>query len=331
MKLILQKWLQKKNKLTDNQILEIRKSLYKKYSSTMRSASAIVSKNKDLNKVKFEANGNGFEYFPNQDIFVGDIVCFDSYAYHDGLEGKEAVKSYDKMKNDILNLMKELKSNSKFKDVNFRLMGDDGESLNEYITSMKKCASSGSVPSNMVYLSIIVKRSEFCKMIVPDNHKSDFYDDEMLCRKYDEFVKFLKYPKMLAGGFFWCGTLKDMCIIIEMSYTELYSIISKNIKLSGAEMIDPKYFEDPNYGKKVSKSVGKCIKIEQYDGDEVVWSVDKKKLFYIGYEHNEFGDFSTFPYSDMDLEDIANNHDVAGFMRQLLKAYDESKHYNIIK
>lgn len=329
MKLILQKWLQKKNKLTDNQILEIRKALHNKYGNVGKKIKTIISKtNKKLKEVVFDEYGD-FEYDKDHDTFYKDIISFDSYPYHYDLQGSEAAKSYDEMKKDLSKLISQLKI--EFKELNLFFTDDEGKDLNEYISEMKKYVLNDNyAPSNIIYLCAVVKRSVFAKMI-PSEADIKKNVEANLYKKYDEFVKFLKNPKELNTNIFWSGTLKNICQIIGMSFSTLNEIISKNNKSSGNFIVGEYAYEDQKYSKKVSDTIGKCLVIEIGEPYAVVYSISKHKIYYLNFEHNEFEEFSELPFDDNDLVDYVYDSDKKSSIKNLLKEYDSKKGYNIIK
>lgn len=319
--------------LSDSQMNEVKNAAKKNFAPAIKSALKCLQSFGNLKSVSFGIRASqGFRYDKYNDEVSCYIEGFDNYAYNKSATGSEAIKLLNEFKSDISKYFSMIQKENP--GVNFVIMDYEGYDIGGFTEYMKKYVNKyDKVPSNSIGLYILLKKSEYEKLAPSE---SDIKEAEMkkYLKKYDEFAKFLKSPHKLSGSF-WSGTIFAICKIIGMSSSELNSIVSSNIKPTGTKKINGNWFDnDPDWGKKISAKLGSCYTIESSDGEEIVYSVPNKKMYWISYEHTECEEFfnENYPYVDRDFEEaVYENDELKAELKKRFKEYDSVKKYNLIK
>lgn len=313
---------------SQKQIESVKEILNNKFSDILRkSKNIIIKKYKRLKSASYNNDNFRFRY----DNYFKEFVCyvegFGNYAYEEELEGKEAIKAIEDFGKDLNSLIKEFNQELKPYKLKSVIEDDEGYNISEYISYMKKYINEGEyVPSNAVSLSVHINPKNI-KSIIPSEDQIKENDRKKYLQLYDEFVKFLKNPHKLQGNL-WSGTIRDICVIIGMSSEKLNSIVSSNIK----KMTVYSFGKDDEFKSYLQKHIGDYYIIENDYDNQIVYSISKKKLYYINYEHEDCEIFfNNYPYNSKEFEDIVfNKGEELKAIQNLFKEYDKEKKYNII-
>jgi hypothetical protein len=291
-----------------------------------------ISKFKDLQNVSYNREEYGYfqynKYSKYPEEFYMIIDGFGNYPYemreHDVEKG---IKLLNKFKVDLINLQKAFQANlPKNAKLNVAIEDEEGQSINRFIEYMSKyIKEDGYAPSNDVKLRVYISQKDV--KIISDAEVKNAKEQKYL-KIYEEFIKFLKNPHVLSGSL-WSGQIADICRIKDISSKKLNEIVAKNIKRVGSPKdINPNSFDQSDYGKDVSKSLGKCYTLENLDGFQLVYSINKKSLYWLDYQHCEYDIFyHNYEYSSREFEDAAFGYDDR-FKKRLLELFESYDNQN---
>lgn len=233
---------------------------------------------------------------------ISIVVYFDS-------ETKGTLKDYTKYIKETISKNRKLPKNPPEVFLVYQYSGDGV--LNEYNKATKKTKSN----------------SNTFKLKESDKNK--------YMKMYVNFVKFMQHPHKLNYDI-WGGVIKDFCIILDISSERCNCIIAKNMKPIGSKStINPKWFMDePEYGEKVSKDIGYCYFLENGDGEDLVYSISKKKCYVLNYEHNTCEEFYKGYSSDIQgLEEVlyGYNDGMKNILKNLFEEYNKTHNIKVFE
>lgn len=315
--------------LSEKQTENVKEILNEKFSKIIeKSKENNIKKYKRLKSVSYNNKTFKFRYDKYYKEFVCYIEGFGNYAYEENLKGENAIKSIDEFGKDLNSLIKDINQELKQYKLKINTEDDEGYNLTEYIKYMKKYIINGTyVPSNAITVSVHIN-PKYIKSFIPSENQIKENEKKKYLQLYDEFVKFLKNPHKLQGNL-WSGTIRDICEIVGISSEKLNNIVSSNIKNMNVYSFKNK---EDEFKKYLQKQIGDHYIIENDFENQIVYSISKKKLYYINYEHEECEIFfNNYPFNSKEFEDIVfDNGEELKSVRNLFKEYDKNKKYNII-
>jgi hypothetical protein len=266
--------------------------LDKTYKDTIISAfKKSISKFKDLQNVSYNREEDGwFRREPYRNYFKMDLEGFGNYAYekheHDT---SKAIRLTNKFKEDLTNLSKMIQSSlPKNSKLHVAVTDVEGDPLTELISNLVHGIKEGRTPSNDALLTVYISVNDV--KIASEDEVQNAKEREYL-KIYEEFIKFMKKPHALNNSL-CSGQIADICRIKGISSKRLNEVVAKNVTRIGTPKdIIPNSFAQPDYGEDVSEILGKCYILESLDGTQLVYSIRKKRLYWIDYEHCAYNIF----------------------------------------
>lgn len=316
-------------KLCDDQYLG---KIIKIYKSVIKNIEYLKSRAyNNFNNIRFyfDRHDNDYEIYLRLDSYV-------NYAYNGGFStysGKEAVIEKNKFKEDMLNLKNQLSVALKPLNMTVRFIGYDNNgnmvNLSEFFKILDKSITEKSkdIPDLTVTCFIIPTEGALNKLkqktfIIKENDKKKYLS------LYDKFANFIKNPHKLSGDF--CAYhISDICKIINMSSKRLNELVSNNIKPIG---IQKTFKDNDDFYKYLKKIIGNYYIID-YDGESeyIFYSINKKKMYYVDFEHEECEIFyNNYPFDSDEFGDLIHNNNIEP-VRSLFKEYDAQKNYNLFQ
>ena len=323
--------------MSDKQRTELINLLNKKYVNEISKVyKSCISKCPKLKKYTYNRSNLQFRYdkYIDPDSIVCYIDAFSNYPYEDGVEGEKAIKLLNDMKNDLNKLDNLLKENLKPLKVTHKFLDADEDtydSISGYIDIMSKYIKDyGYVPSNVITLYIIIKIDKV-KSLIPSEDAIKKSERDKYLKLYDDFAKFIKHPYKLSGTGFWSGHIHDICKLIGMSSERFNELVSDNISTVGSKV---SYKTDDEFNNYLNTRIGDHYILESSDSTRLVYSINKKRVYYIDYESEECEIFyNNYPYTSKELEDFVygNNEEDISMIKSLFKERDKDKKYNLFK
>lgn len=288
------------NKLSQDQKKEITSSLNKNYGPKINTiVQSCLKSVADLSKYCEDSTYGEFRgFYANNDNFIAQIDL-PSYAYTNKPDNKNEVhKLINKYVKDTTSFATLLKKTISAQigqglfTTNVRDLYNDYPS-GVYKTTMLYCYDNGNyIPPFDLSVSLIAT-PKLIKSLTPTNDQITNIKNQNYINKFKKFNEFLKKPFRLNNSFS-ASDIMAICRIIGMSSDQLNSIISRNISQIGkVETINPNWFSDPDYAKSMINKIGtQYYEIEDIGGEyDLIYSIKMRKLYLLGYEHNDFCEF----------------------------------------
>lgn len=323
------------SKIESHDTEQVIKQLNEKYINDLNKIyKEIVSKCKRLRKYSNNRSEIRFRYNKRSESFVCYLDGFTNYAYEEDKKGKEGIKLLDNMKSDLEEMDKLLKEKLKPLKLKHKFINSENDgyvSISEYIESEKEYINKYNyLQDSAICLYITIDTNNIKSLKVSSSIKNK----ETYVKLYNEFAKFINRPYKLSGSGFNSTHISDICKIIGMSSERFNEYVSDNINTVGTkESFDPNNGDFDTY---LSKRIGDHYILELTDkssGSKLVYSIDKKRVYYLNYEHKNCEIFyNDYPYSSKELEDFLLSEDSKkSEMKELFRQVDVEKKYNLIK
>ncbi|MBR6289344.1 MAG: hypothetical protein IKR19_08415 [Acholeplasmatales bacterium] len=257
-----------------------------------------------------------FDYDIKKKVCYVNIISFENYAYTRQNKSKDV---QIELTNKFISDVKSFKESLQKVLTNFKLSiyVDGFKNIDAYKNSVISDINNGNkLPSNTFDIIAIIDKKE-TKAANPGNSEESL---DMFKRLLKEFNKFINHPFKMSSRSFYGAHVAGICKVCDISSEKLNEKVSKNIKSFGAKM--PK-------NEKVASELGKCIILESFNNEEILYSIDKKKMYYVNYNTGESGLFyNSYPHTDKKFEKaVAENSkaEIKGLFRMLA----EENKYNI--
>ena len=299
--------------LSGTQIARATKLLNEKYEKIIASIyKKSIAKYSKLKKVGYY-DGVWFDYDQGEECFKSVIAIIQTYPDKFGEHcGKaELIRMAKEYKKDLQAFEKDMNSLvPKDSGIDIAIYDEvDRFNIDKFVQYMINFINKNEYADNCgitVFVKIPISK---CTSLIPSENDIKESERRYYINFYEEFIKFLQHPHKLSGDF-WSGTLADIAKLMDFSSEKMNRIVSKNFRPIGTPfVIDAHKFDDPEYGKTVSKNLGKCYMIDDRIGGDIylVYSENRKKLYWVSYEHCDCITFyNKFPFKSEDFEDIVD-------------------------
>lgn len=296
-----------------------------------------LQKFKDHNKNSFGLDSGHFVSFDSED-YNCKLVTFDNYAYRQQSKSdKEILQLFDKFCKDVTmytNRLKQSIKTLKLKGLKVEVVeSEEWTPFSEYQKNMRYWfKQEGRMPSNSVSILLTIN-GKVGNSLTPSVDAVKDSDTKKYMDLYIQFANFIKNPSKIIGNFD-PTYIADICKICGISSSKLNEIVSKNMKSNGYTFtLDPEYFNDPDWAKSMSDRLGDCYELWYDNADTLVYSLSKKKLYWVNYEHDECEEFyNNYPYDSKEFGEILydNKEDEKNSIKDLFKKIDKEKKFNIL-
>lgn len=193
------------------------------------------------------------------------------------------------------------------------------------------------------YINFVIEPTEtFVKNFKDDTEVSVNFDSKTkikYCKLYDQFVNFIRRPHVLTNNDIFFGEINDMCYILDISHIKYMQLFSANIKKQQFQKGSWETFDNPdsaNFLKICKRTIGDFYNLQSnsYTDKELLYSINKNKIYLIDWEHEELSIFPNSKYasnmSSTFAKEVSDNV-LKAAVKKFLIEYDKSKGYNLLQ
>lgn len=313
--------------LSNDQLQEICDQLNKNYANKFKSIVNIsLNQFKELkNNIYFSPEFGKYtdDYDDSDDIPKLCIYLYD-YAYNIGrnIEKNEQIKLVKQWISDV-NKFSSILSKTTQSQLGKKLFYIKNNIKRDSELILDCINQQGFVPSNGSIIYIIPTDS-LIKTLTPSENQINEKKKQRYIELFKKFKQFLKQPFRLKGNSFTINHIADICRLIGMSTDQLNSMVSKNFKpFEKISIIKGSWFNDMN-----DSDFDFCGRefyiIDNWGEGGVGYFPKVKKMYWFGFEHNDFEEFyNNWPYNSQEFEDALYGDDE--LKKQLIDLYNSIK------